>query len=491
MVVLTAFQPGVRLFEEIQHIDDSFEQGEKPEEYLAICKELGEEARELETLRLAQNDWQAVNEEGARNFFRELLDRHPESPAHHYLYGRLIKQEKEALYHARRAIELGPNWSYGYRLLMNIYSGCLFHQECTRKVQEYLAHELPEDRTYFELVFDITPEEGSLLGYVFEYYLYTHRPKEAEAVIKKAKKLKQDWALDFDAKLLVRANRGDHKWLRRYVSDVLKWKVSQGYLDKNRLEPAIIDQLVYYYRMGHAYEYGLDMLREYEKHAPDEQYGAINFDKARFFSLLGREEEAFTCLFRAIDQGFDNAERIERHSCLNPLIADPRWEEVLFGIRTNWLKGVNERKKTALAKRMNIVAPEFALPDDRGQIIHLHDLRGKVVVLDFWATHCAPCRKGMPELSEYTRHDAKPDVQVFSVNVRNENPAYAKAFLDKRRYKTTLLFSDERTKQAYGIHSIPVLIIIDREGVIQFREDGFHFGLRERLNWWTKDLLGE
>lgn len=470
--------------------DDSFEQGSNPEKYRAICESLGETAAEIETLRLAQNDWQAVDEAGVRTFFKSLLDNHSDSAAYHYLYGRLIKTEPDALGHARRAIELAPDWSYGYRLLMNVYAGCLFHQECSRQVQLHLASELPHDKALFEHVFDATPEEGSLLGYVFEYYLYTHRPKDAEAVIKKAKKLKQDWAIDQDALLLVRANRGDHKWLKRYLSDVLKWKVSQGYLEKRLFEEALMDQLVYYYRMGHAYEHGLAMCEQYLRSTPDDQHGPIYFDIARFNSLLGQEERAFAALHRAVAARFDSVERIERHSCLSPLYDDPRWEKILFEVRENWLRGIRERREAALAKKMELVAPDFFLPDDQGYKVRLRDLRGRVVILDFWATHCAPCRRGMPELSEYIRHDAHPDVIVYSVNVRNENPAYARAFLDKRRYKTTLLFSDEETKRAYGINSIPVLVVVDREGVIRYREDGFHFGLRERLNWWTQDLLG-
>lgn len=471
--------------------DDSFDQGSSPENYRAVCEELAEKAEEIDAIRLAQNDWQAVDEEGVRAFFKDLLRKHPESARHHYLYGRLIKQQENSLLHARRTIALAPDWSYGYRLLMNVYSGCLFRQECPRDVQLTLAHELPKDAHLFELVFSKTPEAGSLLGYVFEYFLFTHRPKQAEAVIKKAKKLRQDWAIDQDAMLLVRANRGDHKWLRRYVSDVVKWKVSQGYVSKADEEQAIIDQLVYYYRMGFNFQAGHDLLTDYLPQAPQAEKAGILFDLARFQTLLEEEDDAFDSLFHAAESGFDNIERANRHSCLNPLHDDPRWGQVLERFRDNWARGVEERRAAALAKKIDLPAPDFSLPDDQGNVVHLADLRGKVVILDFWATYCRPCRKGMPELSGFTRHDAGPDVLVFSVNIRNENPIYAKAFLDKRRYKTTLLFGDEETKRRYDVYSIPSLVVIDREGRIRYREDGFHFGLRERLNWWTEDLLQE
>jgi thiol-disulfide isomerase/thioredoxin len=318
------------------------------------------------------------------------------------------------------------------------------------------------------------------------------QPDNARDVIKKARKLGQEWALDHDAMLFVRANRGDHKALRKQVTSMIKEKIRQGFFSKGDRDKLITDFLVHYYRFGFGYRHGLDMLREYlpKVHDPEERAGVL-FNMARFETLLDNDDEAFDLLNRAVDNGFNSLERIERHNCLEMLHDDSRWPVIVERVRKNWLRDLDKRKKEALSGKIDIEAPDWELPDENGNPVRLSDLRGNVVILEFWASYCRPCRKGMPEISEFTRVDAGENVLVYSINVRNENRKHARAFKDKRGYKTTILFADDNLSREYGIQSIPVLMVLDPRGHIRFREDGFHFGIRDRLNWWTDNLMNE
>jgi len=113
-------------------------------------------------------------------------------------------------------------------------------------------------------------------------------------------------------------------------------------------------------------------------------------------------------------------------------------------------------------------APAFALPriDRAGKLgapVALTESRGKVTVLDFWATWCAPCLASMPRLEKLARDN--PDVAVVTINL--DDPAGARALFDEHAYTMTLLSDDGDASQRYGVSSIPHTVVIDRRGVIR------------------------
>ncbi len=456
-----------------------------------MCDLSADDIDSIEQTRAVQNDWEAIDPAGAREFFRIRLEQNPDSALHNYLFGRLVKSQKDAVFHARRTIELAPDWVYGYRLLMNIYGLCLFRLECRHEVQQQLLQELEQDAALFERVLEGTPDHGALLGYVFDYYLYTQQPKQARAVIKKARKMRQDWALENDAPMLVKANEGKLSAVRRYAAEVVHWRISQGQLSSRQRELAIMEYLVFLYRRGFAFENALNVMDEWKSSVPEEYLPGVYFDRARFLALLGRVDEAFESLREAIRLGFDNLDRAELHPCLLRLRADPRWEQIRKKLSRNYLAGYEKRKTEALAGKMDTPAPEFELPDEFDNIVRLPDLAGRIVILEFWSSGCQPCRTGIPELSEFTRHDAGRKVRVYMVNVANENRQQARKFIDIRRYKAHLLFGDDRTKKLFKLAMIPATLVLDPNGHIRFREDGVKLGIRERLNWWVDDLKKE
>jgi thiol-disulfide isomerase/thioredoxin len=113
-------------------------------------------------------------------------------------------------------------------------------------------------------------------------------------------------------------------------------------------------------------------------------------------------------------------------------------------------------------------APAFSLPriTGKGQLgapFSLADARGKVVVLDFWATWCNPCLKAMPRLDRLAK--ANPDIVVVAINI--DDPDEAWLLFDERKYSMTLLAGDRATSDRYSVAAIPHTVVIDRSGNVR------------------------
>ena len=171
---------------------------------------------------------------------------------------------------------------------------------------------------------------------------------------------------------------------------------------------------------------------------------------------------------------------------------DPRWANILTAVKKNWDDGADDRKKEALAAKLSEPAPDWSLVDAKGDTVALANLRGQVVILDFWATWCGPCRMAMPLINEFTHEQAGKDVKVFSINVWENGRGNPEEFMKENEYSMILLYGTDSTAADYGVRGIPFLCVIDQEGNIRYKENqGFHEGLKENLTWWTEDLLNQ
>jgi thiol-disulfide isomerase/thioredoxin len=132
------------------------------------------------------------------------------------------------------------------------------------------------------------------------------------------------------------------------------------------------------------------------------------------------------------------------------------------------------------------VSPEFKFVTLNGQPVLSADLRGKVIVLDFWSTDCNPCRKSMPQMEDfYRRYKNDPRVAVFLVNSGWETIDKARAFASTKR--SSFLFfswgsrydlpfaydSGSVTMKAFNFNSNPSTIIIDTAFQIRVRHSGY------------------
>ena len=113
-------------------------------------------------------------------------------------------------------------------------------------------------------------------------------------------------------------------------------------------------------------------------------------------------------------------------------------------------------------------APDFTLKDVKtGKPVSLSDFKGKVVLLDFWATWCIPCRKAMKFYEELYREKQKEGLVILTISI-DQREEKITDFLKKRPVSFPVLYDPEKTlMEKYGVLRIPTTFVIDKDGKIQ------------------------
>ena len=132
------------------------------------------------------------------------------------------------------------------------------------------------------------------------------------------------------------------------------------------------------------------------------------------------------------------------------------------------------------------IAPDFNLNDLSGNYVSLKQYRGSIVLLDFWATWCPPCRISIPELVDLQRRYKDKGVVILGISTDNPqrvNDRYLLAFKEKFRMNYKILRANDNVIQDYFSTpniGIPTMFVINREGKIVDKHEGFRPGAVER-----------
>ena len=119
------------------------------------------------------------------------------------------------------------------------------------------------------------------------------------------------------------------------------------------------------------------------------------------------------------------------------------------------------------------VAPDFALHDLQGHLVRLEEFRGKVVLVNFWATWCAPCRVEMPWLVELYARYRTQGLEILGVSVDDDQPDRVRRFVQDRQVKYRIVLEDDAVVDAYGgLRFLPQTFFIGRDGRILERTYG-------------------
>ena len=128
-------------------------------------------------------------------------------------------------------------------------------------------------------------------------------------------------------------------------------------------------------------------------------------------------------------------------------------------------------QETSIAKRPT---PDWKLADLDGKTVNFSDFRGKVLILDFWATWCVPCRVEIPHFVELQKQYGDKGLTVIGVSLDQQGPEVVKKFVERLGVNYPVVIGNEKVVDAYGgIEAIPTTFVIDRQGRIVSRHMGY------------------
>jgi thiol-disulfide isomerase/thioredoxin len=132
-------------------------------------------------------------------------------------------------------------------------------------------------------------------------------------------------------------------------------------------------------------------------------------------------------------------------------------------------------------KVVQVLAPDFTLKTLEGQEITLSELKGKVVLLDFWATWCGPCRESIPHLVQLHKANKDKGFEVIGMSVDKGEADVVRNFVKSMDIPYSIIITPDEVARNYGVAGIPTTIFIDKEGMIQDKIVGFNSAIANRM----------
>ncbi|MGD2167875.1 MAG: TlpA disulfide reductase family protein [Gammaproteobacteria bacterium] len=144
-----------------------------------------------------------------------------------------------------------------------------------------------------------------------------------------------------------------------------------------------------------------------------------------------------------------------------------------------------------IAGELTGVAPDFTLQSRGGGQVSLADLRGEVVMINFWATWCGPCREEMPHLEALHQRYSDLGFTLLGVNVE-EDSRLSDKFLEETPVTFDILFDPEnRVSELYDVVAMPSTVLVDRQGNLRFIHHGYKAGYEGEYQTQVRALLRE
>ena len=138
-----------------------------------------------------------------------------------------------------------------------------------------------------------------------------------------------------------------------------------------------------------------------------------------------------------------------------------------------------------------MIAPDFTLRSMGGPNLRLHEQRGQVVLVNFWATWCGPCRQEMPHLNRLYEKYRASGFQLLGVNIDDDARAATDLATRLGVKFPVLLDTDKKASRLYDMSAMPATVVIDRDGRVRYVHRGYRDGYEKTYEQQIRGLLKE
>jgi tetratricopeptide (TPR) repeat protein/peroxiredoxin len=396
--------------------------------------------------------------------YKKLAEANPNNAMYCYLYSRIAPTAKERFDWANKAIQDDPNYYWGHLALGF----------------NYLNSDVPDPvKAEQEFLKAIAIDNSISAAFVNLAQLYEHQGDNAKMLqmYRLASICEPD---EFS-----------------YVTPIIRMQLAtnpdmaiqtvQDFLKNNPNDFDAMNTLQNLYSAQKKYNEALQVAERSITVTEPKAEDWLNLADA--YTMAQKPDSAFIALDNAINKGWTDKRQLQENSDLASLRSDPRWNDLMGKIQKELDRTEPQRRQEALKNQLNIPAPAFSYPTMDGKTMDLASLRGKVVVIDFWALWCGWCKKAMPLIQEFWTKYQDKDVMVLGMNIRERQRKQVPAFIQKSGYTYPIVYGEEKVCTDYGVRGIPHLVVIDKNGVIRYINIGYSPDLTEKLSWQVDSLL--
>jgi len=139
-----------------------------------------------------------------------------------------------------------------------------------------------------------------------------------------------------------------------------------------------------------------------------------------------------------------------------------------------------------------VEANDFTLKDLKGDDVTLFEKRGKIVVLNFWATWCPPCREEMPSMEKLHKKYSGKDFEIIAVAMDPKGEKIVRPYIEENGYTFTVLLDDKGTvSDLYRAYAVPMTFIVGRDGIVIDKIMGAADWFSEQSQSYIEELMGK
>ncbi|MBN2858525.1 MAG: TlpA family protein disulfide reductase, partial [Candidatus Delongbacteria bacterium] len=444
MIILTLFSCGKSPKDYSMQAFEAGMQTEKesPEKAYEFFLDFYKNSDDIDVLRISTSNMLQIDREKTVSVLKERAEKNPEDKVSLYLYARMTDDKEEIITLSRKIIELDPEWEYGYRIMTVTYMQNLFFRE--NETADQLKELFADDEKHFEKFKDFKTSDGVNTLVYYKYLLYKNDPRVKDFALSGFEN-KEKWATE-DVVAEAYTFAGDYDKAAEHFKNSLKNNysdMSEKELLKNSAL-SVFFKLQQFEKFNEAHEFIITQSGELEEKDRFAYSGML-------YAKQNEAKKALSNIKKAAAMGFDEYFAFDNDPVYDELKKDKEWPEIERVMKANYDANSGERKDAAIASKFSKPAPETTFTDTDMNEITLESMKGNIVILDFWATWCGPCRMAMPVLSEFAAKEIE-GVKIFSVNVWEQDPEAAKEFFEKNEYKMTLVYGEKDSSDKFGFN---------------------------------------